>query len=577
MSIWKQLYQAYEEKNCEKFNQLRKQLSHKEKNSPYFSYYASLKAKLCPQQNKKWKILLKWKTIKCPSCWAPLTLSDYNQEQIKELKNWAKQVIFVCNYCWNRFSYSKTPFKTIFTNYSVWDEINLNWKKYKLAWAVKYKWTYNEIWDSTWSLDYIEWLAYDDKWEIYYISESRAKDSRGTYDELEVSKKINFPFVVNNIYDSDIETDSWNKTVDEIDEVKVTSLIWELNKWYTIWETVKLWKFWNYNLEEEKWNNSIERNLYQDIKKTDINKNNSVKNITSWNDSSLEEAEEKYFYLYILAGSFLLGIGLNIFFQNEFLFITLGVLASLAGLPGEKEKKFNPKLFWPGILFTLWVLASIFLPNYFQYTDYKINYLLLIWALIVSIWLPLTLLAFNPFYKPFKYGLFAFSFTAIFWGVLTYELFGWKPSKLWTQAWWYQTHSIPTGNYEYWFNKQFIYNTQLIRTYDYGGREYKQQILQWLFFSVNNKKDQKMLKYFLNHIWEILHKLKTPVKFYTCINLHSTNKFTCSFKNIDNNWKSLNPRYKINYLTTQKILFDLKKDLIVKYQRWYEKFWFEPW
>jgi hypothetical protein len=59
MSIWKQLYQARENKDCNTFNTLFNQLSDEDKSSPYFSYYASLKAKLCPQQNKKNKILLK--------------------------------------------------------------------------------------------------------------------------------------------------------------------------------------------------------------------------------------------------------------------------------------------------------------------------------------------------------------------------------------------------------------------------------------------------------------------------------------------------------------------------------------
>jgi len=265
MSIWKQLYQAYQEKNCQKFENLWKQLTKEDKSSPYFSYYASLKAKLCPQQNKKWKILLKWKVIKCPSCWAPLTLSDYNKEQIKKLKDWTIQVTFICNFCWNKFSYSKTPFKSIFSNYSIWDEVKINWKKYKLAWAVKYKWTYNETWEWTWRLEYIEWLAYDKKWEVYYISESRSKDFYWTYDEFEVSKKVNFPFVIQDISYSEIETNKWIEQIDETDEVKVISLIWELNKSYKIWEKVKLWKFQNYNLEEETRNNYIERNLYKNV------------------------------------------------------------------------------------------------------------------------------------------------------------------------------------------------------------------------------------------------------------------------------------------------------------------------
>ena len=53
MSIWKQLYQAYENKDCNTFKKLWTNLSEEDKNSPYFSKYQSLLAKLCPPDNKK--------------------------------------------------------------------------------------------------------------------------------------------------------------------------------------------------------------------------------------------------------------------------------------------------------------------------------------------------------------------------------------------------------------------------------------------------------------------------------------------------------------------------------------------
>jgi hypothetical protein len=53
MSIWKKLYQAYENKNCKKFKQLWANLSENDKNSPYFSKYQSLYSKLCPPTDKK--------------------------------------------------------------------------------------------------------------------------------------------------------------------------------------------------------------------------------------------------------------------------------------------------------------------------------------------------------------------------------------------------------------------------------------------------------------------------------------------------------------------------------------------
>jgi len=59
MSIWKKLYLAWENKNCEEFNKYRSQLTDEDKNSPYFSYYESLRVKLCKDSTKNKKLLLK--------------------------------------------------------------------------------------------------------------------------------------------------------------------------------------------------------------------------------------------------------------------------------------------------------------------------------------------------------------------------------------------------------------------------------------------------------------------------------------------------------------------------------------
>jgi len=53
MSIWKKLYQAYENKDCNTFKKLWYRLSAEDKNSPYFSKYQSLFSKLCPPSDKK--------------------------------------------------------------------------------------------------------------------------------------------------------------------------------------------------------------------------------------------------------------------------------------------------------------------------------------------------------------------------------------------------------------------------------------------------------------------------------------------------------------------------------------------
>ena len=265
MSIWKQLYQAYENKDCNTFKQLWSNLSPEDKNSPYFSKYQSLYSKLCPPSDKKWKILLKWKTIKCPHCGAWISKSTFNLESIKKLKEWTKQVDFVCNYCWTKFTWSKKPFKNIFSDYTVGKKVEINWNTYKIAWWVKYKWWYHETWEWNGKLEYIEWLAYDKKWELFYISESRAQNNEWTYDEIEISKKVNFPFVIEDYDNYNIKTNKWDYLTKEIDTVRITEIYGEVNKWYKIWEEITIYNFEDYSLEIEKTENWIERNLYQRV------------------------------------------------------------------------------------------------------------------------------------------------------------------------------------------------------------------------------------------------------------------------------------------------------------------------
>ncbi len=271
MSIWKELYQAYENKDCNKFKVIWTNLSDEDKNGPYFSKYQSLYSNLCPSSNKKWKILLKWKTIKCPHCGSGISKSTFNLESIKKLKQWAKIINFVCNYCGTDFTWSKKPFKTIFSDYTVWKEIKIKWNTYKLSWAVKYKWTYKEIWEWGWYLKYVEWLAYNEKWELFYISESRSKDDYWTYDSIEISKKVNFPFVIFNYDDYSIKTNLWTFENKETDTIKVSEIYGEVNKSYKIWEEIKIYNFQDYSLEIEATDNGIERNLYQRVWKIKSN------------------------------------------------------------------------------------------------------------------------------------------------------------------------------------------------------------------------------------------------------------------------------------------------------------------
>jgi predicted RNA-binding Zn-ribbon protein involved in translation (DUF1610 family) len=71
--------------------------------------------------------------LKCPSCGAPLILTEYNKFQILKLKEGADTVKFICGYCGEEFYYSRKPFKTIFSGYKVGQEVEVKGGKYKLA------------------------------------------------------------------------------------------------------------------------------------------------------------------------------------------------------------------------------------------------------------------------------------------------------------------------------------------------------------------------------------------------------------------------------------------------------------
>lgn len=265
MSIWNNLYEAYKEKDNNKFDEYWAKLTEEDKKSTYFSYYYSLKNKISPDTKKKWKIMIKWKVLKCPNCGSKLELSDYNRKQINKLKNGEKQVNFICTYCWTNFSFSDKPFKSLFSDYSIWKEVEIEKKKLKISWAVRYKWTYMES-DGWGKLEYIEWLAYDKNGEIYYISESIATDNEWwIYKGTEITKKVNFPFLVRSISIYNIKTDKWDYSVKEYDQVKVVQVYWNVNKWYKILEKVELYNFSNYTLEIERTANWVERNLYKKV------------------------------------------------------------------------------------------------------------------------------------------------------------------------------------------------------------------------------------------------------------------------------------------------------------------------
>ncbi len=434
MSTWSKIYQAYEEKNCEQLKKLFWQLTEKDKESPYFSEYWSLYVKQCWEKKQKWKISFKWKNIKCPHCGSSITKSIYNNESIKKyIQNWKKwEVELICNYCGTKFLWSPTKFKSLFTDYKIGQEVEINSKKYKISWWVKYRWNYLEDGEYG-SLEYIEWLAYDEKWELFYISESLATDDEWEiYKDIEVSQKVNFPFVVKTYNSVSVKTDKWNFLVNEYDEVEVVAVSWEVNKSYKIWEKIKIYAFRDYNLEIERWENNVERNLYKNIYEEDFNdlfSSNWILNSFSYNTSYLKGKEGTYslfmFYMFIILYSLFILIPTSLFF------------------------------------IIVWIIIYLFIPESIKDRFKNINYVKYIWI-----------------------ALFSVLIFFIIWIWLFYEKVDYKkPLK--------EVSNIENWNYVYKFSNPINFSNEVIWTYTYGTK-YANGSVKWFKFSIQDSSDKEV-------------------------------------------------------------------------------------
>jgi len=154
----------------------------------------------------------------------------------------------------------------------------------------------------------------------------------------------------------------------------------------------------------------------------------------------------------------------------------------------------------------------------------------------------------------------------LFFGIgyfIVFSTFYYKPEDYGTKIWYYESHPISTWKYEYKFYRQ-IYDTNYHKKYDYGWVWYRQKVLDGFYFSVNNKKDKEMFKYFLSHKDEIVNSWKKPFAYHTVVDYVNWKKNL----DVDNNGVDILTKKK--YRITNKIETS-DNDLIVRYKRWYEK------
>ncbi len=227
----------------------------------------------------------------CPHCGSSFSLSWKKQDFDGETLD--------CVHCHSSFVYTKKNIKTLFSDLRVGHTKTIDQQEYRIAGGVLYKGQRHEQAESWW-LRYLERTLLNNKWEIFYLSESIANwlewRTEKEEKEVELSWKTSLPFSLQEITDTALITDKWSIPLYEIDRVKVKKIQGENIKSYTIGEKVVLYSFryhWKkYVLEKESTATQQEIGIYQTktlplsaIQKTttiklSINKNWSV--FSSW-------------------------------------------------------------------------------------------------------------------------------------------------------------------------------------------------------------------------------------------------------------------------------------------------------
>lgn len=183
--------------------------------------------------------------VKCCKCRYWILLNDMPKAKQILLKEGRYDGLeIVCPICSSKTTINAEKPNTIL-GYYAWDKLSVKWVwEFSISWNVQYKWYwFDSINNEKWPLEYLEWTAYSENWEILYLSESTSYD--WIYDEIEfwVSTKITPNFNISEV------TDKWIKIWDlyipfsEVNNVKVKKVHWTSTKKYTIGETVFLWYF----------------------------------------------------------------------------------------------------------------------------------------------------------------------------------------------------------------------------------------------------------------------------------------------------------------------------------------------
>ena len=493
--ILNELYKVYVAKDCSSFKNLLDEAEKIDSDNVYLVKYKNLYNELCWKNssvNKKkinWKLIkYRWKTIKCPHCWAPLTESEYNKKVIEDFKAWKITVLkFKCEYCWSEFVWSYTGIKPLFLkDISVWKDYEINWEKYRVSWVVQYAGLWEEDGDR-WELVYNEYILYDRNWDICRLSESESKWWNWTsYEierEIELSKKVDFPYKIDDIAENYIKIESKTVYFKEKDKVVVKKIYWEVGKWYKIGENVRLYVFdrnWKeYVLEKEETSSNKEVGIYEIVykKRGDfVEKNIGNDNLTSLEVKSFFKKDMDIATIFrnyqnVLVWSLvavIISIGLCVLDGDYSLcdFYTLVIVFIIAFFyklfeEDDKEKTYDG-------------VSLLFILLFFIFLGWEIGY--------------------NMFYKSFH-----------------------KESVICESSYYKKKNSdiirLTTWTYKLVFSWNQPYIKRLLYTYDAWWKKYKYTYFNWFYFRLQNKEDIDLLKNFLNN-FVMWNSIKLPLDKY---------------------------------------------------------------
>jgi len=233
-----QIYWLYQKWELEEASVLVNQILESDPDNIYAKKYRDLINSKSKKTKKKEIIKVKWKQLKCPACLSKIWFSALKENTRKAIKDWEynnKEI--KCPYCHKKFVLQKRKARSIVW-IKIWDTANIDNKKYRATWYIKYEGTWKK-WSYSWKLYYLEWILVWTDNSYKYFSEWYFIDEWIKEEEFEISEKFIPKWKIN------------TKSYKEINNLKVKSIYWENSKSFSIGEKVEILDFWDYVIEKE--------------------------------------------------------------------------------------------------------------------------------------------------------------------------------------------------------------------------------------------------------------------------------------------------------------------------------------